>query len=72
MSQAVAKLHWQIAASHMALLANVNRDPKKHRPFRAADFEPFTASKKAKPMVDISVLKDVFIDGKMPKGMPNE
>ena len=56
----------------MALLANVNRDPKKHRPFRAADFDPFTASKKAKPMVDISVLKDVFIDGKMPKGMPNE
>ena len=27
----------------MALLANVNRDPKKHRPFRPADFDPHEA-----------------------------
>lgn len=33
---------WERAASVMALIANVNRDPKKKAsPFRAADFNPF-------------------------------
>jgi len=32
---------WAHTSSRMALLANVNRDPKKCRVLRAADFNPY-------------------------------
>lgn len=32
-------------AQHMALLANINRDPKKSKPFSASDFAMFQATK---------------------------
>jgi hypothetical protein len=56
---------WSIAASHMAVLANLHRDPKRTRPLTAADFDPFHA-RRALPKVPVSVLKDVFINGQMP------
>ena len=37
-----AKFEWGIASSQMALLANLNRDPKKGKPFKPSDFNPFT------------------------------
>lgn len=52
-------------ASLMALFANAHRDPKKGRPFRPADFDPFAAGKQAAPRapnVGIGVLKTVFVD----------
>ena len=48
----------------MALIANANRDAKKHRAFRPSDFDPFTVALKPKQKVDVSILKDIFIDGK--------
>jgi len=54
---------WSGLASLEALLANCHRDPKKTRAFRPGDFDPF-ARKQTVPKVPITVLKDVFIDGK--------
>lgn len=42
MADGRAKFMWGIASSQMALLANLNRDPKKGKPFKPSDFNPFT------------------------------
>lgn len=57
---------WSIASAVMALVANIHRDPKRSRRLNPSDFDPF--AKRQRPIkVAVSVLKDVFIDGKMPE-----
>jgi len=49
-------------ASLMALVANVNRDPKKHRPFRPSDFDPHQAKEPdVRLKGDIDVLIGTFV-----------
>jgi hypothetical protein len=51
----------------MALIANCNRDPKKTKAFRPADFDPHEEAEKrgAVPKTkDLSILKKVFVDRK--------
>ena len=57
---------WGRTSSLMALIANTNRDPKKHRPFRAEDYDPF-AHAAACPTVGVRVLKSVFLDRQEPR-----
>lgn len=66
MADARQREAWGRISSVMALIANTQRDPKKTRPFRPGDFDPFAASKPA-PKVGVGVLKTVFIEGRMPK-----
>jgi len=40
MAEARLKHDWSMTAAIMTLTANANRDPKKSRPFRQADFMP--------------------------------
>jgi len=40
MAEGQGRERWAHTALISALLANANRDPKKHRPFRPADFNP--------------------------------
>jgi mitochondrial fission protein ELM1 len=60
---------WQHTASLMALVANVNRDPKKTRPFKPSDFNPYV-KKTSRPDVivvtkeNVSLLKQAFLKGK--------
>ena len=64
MAEARARDEWGRTSALMALLANCHRDPKKTRAFRPRDFDPF--AQPTRPVkVDISVLKDVFIDGRL-------
>jgi hypothetical protein len=57
---------WSIASSCLSVIANLHRDPKRTRPFKPSDFDPF--AKRQRPItVPVSVLKDVFIDGTLPK-----
>ncbi|MEW6249199.1 MAG: hypothetical protein AB1716_01005 [Planctomycetota bacterium] len=65
MAEARAKEAWGRTSALMALLANCHRDPKKSRPSRPADFDPF-ARRKRVPKVNVSILKEIFIDGRMP------
>ncbi len=61
---------WSIASAVMALVANIHRDPKRSRRLNPSDFDPF--AKRQRPIkVGVSVLKGVFIDGKLP-AMPQE
>jgi hypothetical protein len=61
---------WSVASSCLSVLANLQRDPKRTRPFKPSDFDPF-AQRKAPIKADVSVLKDVFIDGRLPS-LPQE
>ena len=63
MAEAKQRDEWARTSSLMALIANANRDPKKHRAFRPTDFDPFAVTNKPKQKVDVSILKDIFIDG---------
>jgi hypothetical protein len=58
--------NWNHTAALLAMLANVNRDPKKGRTFKPGDFHPVMTAKreKARPPLkgDIGMLKTVFVD----------
>ncbi|MBX3384156.1 MAG: hypothetical protein KF864_11680 [Phycisphaeraceae bacterium] len=60
---------WSIASSYLSVIANLHRDPKRSRRLKPSDFDPFAQRSHAqRPItVPISVLKDVFIDGKVPR-----
>ena len=66
MAEARIKDAWSRTSSLMALLANVNRDPKKHRPFKPSDFAPAPGSGEPEK-VEVSkaegfdVMKTVFV-----------
>ena len=64
MAEARQRDEWARTSSLMALIANANRDAKRHRAFRPTDFDPFSQTHKPKQKVDVSILKDIFIDGK--------
>jgi hypothetical protein len=45
-AEAKVKESWDHTASLMALIANVNRDPKKGRALKPKDFHPFYSSRR--------------------------
>jgi len=45
MAHAAGKERWGRCSALMALIANVNRDPKKGRSFRPSDFDPYAERK---------------------------
>ena len=54
-------------SSLLALIANVNRDPKRTRAFKPADFNPYEARRPAGiPLkkANMGLLKQVFVDRK--------
>ena len=64
MAEGRSRESWNHTASVMAMLANVHRDPKKHRPYGASDFNPYAAEAQPVPKTkDLSILKAVFVDG---------
>lgn len=69
MAEARAQHTWAATSSVLAMIANANRDPKKSRPFVPGDFNPLIERKRTNEpviQVGIEVLKDVFIDGRLP------
>ena len=66
MAEARSRGDWAHTAALMALIANVNRDPKKSRSFKPADFDPFRQKTvggrraEAIEVKDMAVLKDAF------------
>jgi hypothetical protein len=58
---------WSHTSALLALIANVNRDPKKSRPLKPADFNPHAASLRKAPggpvikTKDLGILRQVFV-----------
>lgn len=66
---------WDHTAQLSAMLANTARDPKKRsRPFMPAEFHPLMIAHKQRHAkqhkAPITILKDVFVDGRMPQSHP--
>jgi hypothetical protein len=58
---------WNHTAAMLAMLVNVNRDPKKGRAMKPTDFHPgaLKAASRAQPLkADLKLLKTVFVDGR--------
>ena len=63
MAEARGRDNWAHTSAILALVANVNRDPKKNRPFKPADFDPYAGKDRrdeAIEVTDMAVLKDAF------------
>lgn len=67
MAEARQKHDWSMTSSIMALIANANRDPKKHGSFKPTDFDPTSRSHAHPIKTGVGVLKDVFIDKRVPR-----
>lgn len=68
MAEAKGRDNWAHTSTVLALLANVNRDPRRTRAFKPKDFNPFEA-RRARGGVPLTVqnlgmLKQVFVDQK--------
>jgi hypothetical protein len=64
MAEARCRQAWRHTSAVMALLANIHRDPKKTRPFRPADFDPYAvpdARRRAAGKSDLGALKDALL-----------
>ena len=64
MAEARSKERWAHTSTVLALIANVNRDPKKHSPFKPADFNPHAERAVKITTSDLSILKQVFVERK--------
>ena len=63
MAESRCRQAWRQTSAVMALLANLHRDPKRTRPFRPADFDPYEARKaKAVSEGDLGLLKQAFVN----------
>ena len=75
MAEARQRDEWSRTSSVMALVANTQRNPKKTRPFRPCDFDPFARAADKRTQVipaPVSVLKDVFIRNQKQQGGTRE
>jgi hypothetical protein len=64
MAEARGRDNWAHTSAVLALVANVNRDPKKTRAYKPSDFDPYSAKDKrdeAIEVTDMGVLKDAFL-----------
>ena len=67
MAEARSKDNWNHTSAILALLINVNRDPKKHHAVSPRELNPH--EKKVKRVLkgkDLRILKDVFVDRARP------
>jgi len=63
MAEARGREAWGHTSAILTLIANVNRDPKKTRPFKPSDFDPYSAKDKrgeAIELKDMAVLREAF------------
>jgi len=65
MAEAKGKDNWQHTSTVLALLANINRDPKKQKAFTPDDFNPYRKEPEKRTILkgkDLRILKDVFVN----------
>lgn len=61
MAEGRARENWTHTSHLLALVANVNRDPKKSRAFQPADFNPYARrDREVSPIQDMAALRQAF------------
>lgn len=70
MAEGAGMARWSHTALICMLIANTNLDPKKHRPFKPADFDPYALARDkarhAPPVAtkeDLSMIREAFTRG---------
>lgn len=61
LAEARGRFEWEQTSALMALVVNLVRDPKKSKPAKATDFNPYYVKPKTVVKVPLSVLRDVFV-----------
>lgn len=64
MAEGRQRENWAHTSQFLALIANVNRDPKKTPAFSPADWNPMIERDGEPPEADITILKALFVDQK--------
>jgi hypothetical protein len=67
MAEAKSKDNWNHTSAILALIINVNRNPKKQRAVKPRELNPH--ERKVKAILrgkDLRILKDVFVTGQRP------
>ena len=66
MAEARGRDNWNHTSCVLAMIANVNRDPKKTPAFQPGDFDPYRPRRPVRVdrKTGFARLKSVFIDGK--------
>ena len=59
MAEGRERSEWARASALLALIANAHRDPRKSRPFKPGDFDPFARPRTA-AAGDMAALRAVF------------
>jgi hypothetical protein len=54
MAEGHGQERWAHTALICALIANANRDPKKHRPFKPADFNPYADRSRHGDVIEVT------------------
>ena len=70
MAEAHGRDCWNHTSAILAMIANVNRDPKKGKAFKPSDFNPHVEKQRSGiPLTsdNLSILKTVFVDRGVPK-----
>ncbi len=60
MAKAKGEFEWEQTSSLMALIVNLVRNPKKTKPAKPSNFNPYKAEVKPKVQVPLSFLKEVW------------
>lgn len=61
MADARSREAWGHTSSLLALIANVNRDPKRSRPYKASQFNPHLAPRRHRAPVSVGRLTDEIV-----------
>lgn len=59
---------WRHTSAVLAMMANVNRDPKKTKAYKPADFDPFEAPRDVRNVVDLSTPEGRDLFARMKRG----
>jgi hypothetical protein len=52
MAEGLGRERWAHTSMLCCLIANANRDPKKHRPFKPSDFDPYERTRRSRKVAD--------------------
>jgi len=66
MAEGLGRERWAHTSILCALIANANRDPKKHRPFKPDDFNPYAERRKRANAIEVTpetigLLRSAFV-----------
>jgi hypothetical protein len=69
MAEGRGRAEWARTAEVLAMIANCNRDAKRHpAPFSSSEFSPYGQAKAVKDSIPVKALKSVFVRPSRPKG----